>query len=173
MARSDDERAATERPETGSSQAVPNSEDLKRKVEDFGDQIQKLKEQGTSVSKEWLAELERRQQSLRNSLEHYSKEQGGQLAKGSQLIWETTKRQADWMLTAADRQVQTNFQNLRDYVDRNQDLWTKGANEFAEAVRKPWVDLANAFDGVFGRAQVGPSAGKGRGGSDRQTGSGD
>jgi exonuclease VII large subunit len=160
MARSENQRSRTERPEMESTMAAPNPEELKQKVDEFGEKIQQLRQRGIDASKEWLDELERRQESLRNSLAHYSKEQGGQLAKGSQFVWETTKRQADWMLTAADRQVQTNFQNLRDYVDRNQEVWKKGASEFAEAVRKPWVDLANAFDGVFGRAQEGPSRGK-------------
>ena len=165
------EHVRTERPETGSSKAAPNPEELKQRVDEFGEKLQKLKEQGIGAGKEWLEELERRQESLRHSLEHYSKEQGGQLAKGSQFIWETTKRQADWMLTAADRQVQTNFQNLRDYVDRNHEVWKKGAAEFADAARKSWADLANAFDGAFGRAQEGPPGGKAREQSGSQTGS--
>ena len=162
MARSENERRRTERPGTESSKPAPNPEDLKQRVDEFGEQIQQLKERGVGVGKEWLAEIERRQESLKQSLEKYNKEQGGHLAKGSQLAWETTKRQADWMLTAADRQVQTNYQNLRDYVDRNQELWKKGASEFADAVRKPWLDLANTFDRVFGKAQEGSSGGKAR-----------
>jgi hypothetical protein len=162
MARSENERSRTGRPETESTMAGPNPEELKQRVDEFGEKIQQLKQQGVAAGKEWVEELERRQESLRNSLAHYSKEQGGQLAKGSQFIWETTKRQADWMLTAADRQVQTNYQNLRDYVDRNEEVWKKGASEFAEALRRPWVDLANTFDRVFGRAQLGSSGGKDR-----------
>jgi hypothetical protein len=86
------EHVRTERPETGSSKAAPNPEELKQRVDQFGEKLQKLKEQGIGAGKEWLEELERRQESLRHSLEHYSKEQSGQLAKGSQFIWETTKR---------------------------------------------------------------------------------
>jgi hypothetical protein len=162
MAGSEKERSRTERPESQSTRGGPNPEDLKQRVDEFGDRIRQLKERGFGAGKEWLEELERRQESLKHSLETYGKEQGGQLAKGSQFAWETTKRQADWMLTAADRQVQTNYQNLRDYVDRNQEIWKKGAAEFAEAVRKPWVDLANTFDRVFGRAQEGSPVGKAR-----------
>jgi hypothetical protein len=122
MARSETEHGRAERPETHASQAAPNPEDLQQRVEEFSDRIREFKQKGVAAGREWIEELERRQESLRNSLAHYSKEQGGQLAKGSQLIWETTKRQADWMLTAADRQVQTNYQNLRDYVDRNEEV---------------------------------------------------
>jgi hypothetical protein len=155
MARSENEKRSTAQPATESSKPAPNPEDLKQRVDEFNERIQELKERGVGAGKQWMEEIERRQETLRNSLENYSKEQSGHLAKGSQLAWETTKRQADWMLTAADRQVQTNFQNLRDYVDRNQELWKQGASEFAEAVRKPWLDLANAFDRAFGRAQEG------------------
>jgi hypothetical protein len=172
MARSENDHGRTGLPETESSKPAPNPEDLRQKVDDFGEQIQQFRERGVAAGKEWLAEIERRQESLRHSLETYSKEQGGHLAKGSQLAWETTKRQADWMLTAADRQVQTNYENLRDYVDRNQEIWKKGASEFAEAVSKPWRDLANAFDNVFGRAQEGSSGGKARDDS-RRTRQGD
>jgi hypothetical protein len=167
MARSENERLSTARPATESSEPAPNPDDLKQRVDEFSERIQEIKERGIGAGKKWMEEIERRQETLRHSLEEYSKEQGGHLAKGSQLAWETTKRQADWMLTAADRQVQTNFQNLRDYVDRNQEIWRKGASEFAEAVSKPWRDLANAFDNVFGRAQEGSSDGKTGDGSRR------
>jgi hypothetical protein len=160
MAGSENERSRTERPESQSSLGGPNPEDLKQRVDEFGNRIREFKDRGMGAGKDWLEELERRHESLKHSLETYAKEQGGQLAKGSQFVWETTKRQADWMLTAADRQVQTNYQNLRDFVDRNQEVWQKGASEFADAVRKPWIDLANTFDRVFGQAQEGSPLGK-------------
>lgn len=174
MAWSQYERSTTEQQP---AEDALSAEDMKQKVEEFGNRLRQLRTQGISEGQEWLDELERRHEKLKNSLEDYTKNQGEQFAKFSQqqgervakvsqeqldqvarfsqqgeqvakvsqqqterlakvsgAAWETTKRQADWIMTAAGRQVETNSKNFQDYM----------------AV---WVELANAFNGAFARGQ--------------------
>jgi hypothetical protein len=107
MARSS-ERSRTGRPEAAGA-IMMSAEDMKKRVDDFGDRLQQLQAQEVEACKEWLQEIERRHERLKNALEDYIK-----------------------TLTMAGKQVQTNYQNLREYV-------------------AAWAELTNAFNRVFNR----------------------
>jgi hypothetical protein len=99
MARTN-ERSRTGRPEAG---AMMSADDMKQRVDEFGDRLQQLQEQEVEACKEWLQELESRHERLKNALEEYIK-----------------------MLTMAGKQVQTNYHNLREYVS----AWAELTNAF-------------------------------------------
>jgi DNA repair ATPase RecN len=103
------ERSRTGRPQTAG--AMMSAEDMKQRVDEFGDRLQQLQAQEVEACKEWLQELEGRHERLKSALEEYIK-----------------------MLTMAGKQVQTNYQNLREYVSA-------------------WAELTNAFNRVFNRGQ--------------------
>jgi hypothetical protein len=105
---------SNERSRTGRSEAtgaMMSADDMKQRVDEFGDRLQQLQAQEVEACKEWLQELEGRHERLKNALEEYIK-----------------------MLTMAGKQVQTNYQNLREYVSA-------------------WAELTNAFNRVFNRGQ--------------------
>jgi hypothetical protein len=101
------EPSRTGRQETAS--AMMSTEDMKQRVDEFGDRLRQLHAQEVEVCKDWLGELERGHQQLKNGLEEYIN-----------------------MLTTAGRQMQTNFQDLREYLS-------------------DWAELTNAFNRVFNR----------------------
>ena len=108
MARSS-ERSRTGRQEVAG--AMMSAEEMKQKVDEFGDRLQQLQSEEVEACKEWLHELENRHERLKNALEEYIK----------------------W-LTMAGKQVQSNYQNLREYVSA-------------------WAELTTAFNRVFNKGQ--------------------
>ena len=101
------EPGRTGRQETASAMMRP--EDMKQRVDEFGDRLRQLHAREVEVCKDWLGELERGHQKLKNGLEEYIN-----------------------MLTTAGRQMQTNFQDLREYLS-------------------DWAELTNAFNRVLNR----------------------
>src|SRR5918992_3177375 len=101
------EPSRTGRQETASAMMRP--EDMKQRVDEFGDRLRQLHAREVEVCKDWLGELERGHQKLKNGLEEYIN-----------------------MLTTAGRQMQTNFQDLREYLS-------------------DWAELTNAFNRVLNR----------------------
>jgi predicted translin family RNA/ssDNA-binding protein len=109
MAVSQKEHNKTVRPET--SETMMSAEEMKQKVDEFGERLQRLKAQEVDASKQWLEELGRQHEKLKHALEEYNE-----------------------LLTVAGEQVQTNYQNLRDYVTA-------------------WAELTNAFNRAFDRGR--------------------
>jgi SMC interacting uncharacterized protein involved in chromosome segregation len=111
MATRGSERSRTGRQEVAG--AMMSAEEMKQKVDQFGDRLQQLQSEEVEACKEWLQELEHRHERLKNALEEYIK----------------------W-LTMAGKQVQSNYQNLREYVSA-------------------WAELTTAFNRVFNKGQEG------------------
>lgn len=88
--------------------AVMSADDMKQKVDEFGDRLRQLQAQEDEDGNEWLEKLERRHEKLTSTLEDYSND-----------------------LIAATRRVQSNYQQLREYMTA-------------------WVELTNAFNRAFG-----------------------
>jgi hypothetical protein len=101
------EPSRTGRQETASAMMSP--EDMKQRVDEFGDRLRQLHLREVEVCKDWLGELERGHQKLKSGLEEYVN-----------------------VLTTAGRQMQTNFQDLREYLS-------------------DWAELTNAFNRVLKR----------------------
>jgi hypothetical protein len=103
------ERSRTGRQEVAG--AMMSAEEMKQRVDEFGDRLQQLQSEEVEACQEWLHELENRHERLKSALEEYIK----------------------W-LTMAGKQVQSNYQNLREYVSA-------------------WAELTTAFNRVFNKGQ--------------------
>jgi hypothetical protein len=86
-----------------------SADDMKQRVDEFGDRLRQLQAQEVEVCKGWLGELERGHEELKTAHDEYIK-----------------------ILTTGGRQMEANFQNLREYVT-------------------VWAELTNAFNRVLNR----------------------
>jgi chromosome segregation ATPase len=85
----------------GGGGAMMSAEEMKQRVDEFGDRLQQLQSEEVEACQEWLHEIENRHERLKSALEEYIK----------------------W-LTMAGEQMLSNYQNLREYVSDWAELTT-------------------------------------------------